>query len=76
MVTALCGDRPGRRSGGGGGYVWQVRLPSTDHPPVRRHGAPGFDNGAVWVQGGGGRLDYRKSTLARGSRWDYTPLPF
>ena len=21
-------------------------------------------------------VDYRKSTLARGSRWDYTPLPF
>ena len=21
-------------------------------------------------------LDHRKSTLARGSRWDYTPLPF
>ena len=20
--------------------------------------------------------DHRKSTLARGSRWDYTPLPF
>ena len=21
-------------------------------------------------------IDYRKSTLARGSRWDYKPLPF
>ena len=21
-------------------------------------------------------VDHRKSTLARGSRWDYTPLPF
>ena len=33
-------------------------------------------------QGGGvgemvrGRIDHRKSTLARGSRWDYTSLPF
>ena len=24
----------------------------------------------------GGLLDHRKSTLARGSRWDYTPLKF
>ena len=23
-----------------------------------------------------GMVDYRKSTLARGSRWDYKPLPF
>ena len=27
-------------------------------------------------EGAGGVIDHRKSTLARGSRWDYTPLPF
>ena len=26
--------------------------------------------------GGYGGIDHRKSTLARGSRWDYTTLPF
>ena len=26
--------------------------------------------------GSGALVDHRKSTLARGSRWDYTSLPF
>ena len=35
----------------------------------------------VWAATGGGTLsleavDHRKPTLAKGSRWDYTPLPF
>ena len=31
------------------------------------------EGGAI---GAGSGIDHRKSTLARGSRWDYTPLPF
>ena len=30
----------------------------------------------VCVPDSGFDLDHRKCTLARGSRWDYTPLPF
>ena len=30
----------------------------------------------VCVPDSGFDLDHRKSTLARGSMWDYTPLPF
>ena len=33
-----------------------------------------FDN--LIVMESPGDVDHRKSTLARGSRWDYTPLPF
>ena len=31
--------------------------------------------GTIWESGAGRRIDHRKSTLAKVSRWDYTLLP-
>ena len=46
--------------------------------PAGRNQRPSAGRGSVGVGGGSSRgdIDHRKSTLARGSRWDYTPLPF
>ena len=50
---------------------------------VEGHNCGPKQPGCMADGGGGGQgigvaalLDYRKSTLARGSRWDYKPLPF
>ena len=50
-----------------------VASPGTleEHPP-----ATGGETGLTATEEAKAILDHGKSTLARGSRWDYTPLPF
>ena len=60
---------------GGGGFVWG----GGGGEWGLGEGAGGqccpCPGGWVWIGPTGG-LDHRKSMLAKGSRWDYTPLPF
>ena len=60
----------GVRGGGGHSPVLNVALRQVGQVGG---GGPGGAAGALKASHS---LDHRKSTLARGSRWDYTPLPF
>ena len=76
---AIAVDRqPGDRRLNQTCLIFQRRLVARRRPPTSAADsvAQGHADSVGMGLKAGRILDHRKSTLAKGSRWDYTPLPF